>query len=78
MPSEMKVKSTMGLFPLDDAWILIYPNPEDEEHIIREHYDRTDQGIIELLYAIKESCLHHYNSKHNEENIVIKIVKVKK
>jgi len=74
----MKLKSDMGLFPIDTGWILVYPNPEDEGNIIQEHYDRTDNGIIDLLYAIKENCLHHYNSKHNEFNIGIKRVKVKK
>jgi hypothetical protein len=75
---SITLKSKIGLFPIDDAWILVYPNPEDEHNIIQEHYDKTDQGIIELLYAIKEGCLYHYNGKHNAHNIVIKRVKVKK
>jgi len=73
-----KLKSLVGLFPVDNAWILVYPSPNNPDGIIKEHYDKTDQGIIELLYAIKENCLYHFNSKHNIYNIIIEKKKVKK
>jgi hypothetical protein len=74
----MKLKSTMGLFPIDTGWILVYPDPNDSEHIIQEAYTRDDDDIVNILYTIKESCLQHYNSKHNEYNIAIDKRKVKK
>jgi hypothetical protein len=73
----MTISSNIGLFRLDDAWILCYPDP-NSERIISEHFDMTDRGIIELLYSLKENCLGHYNGKHNDHNIIIKRVKVKK
>jgi hypothetical protein len=72
----MNLKSDMGLFPIDTGWILVYPDPTTGE-IAQEHYDKTDHGIINLLYTVKEACLGHYNSKHNTHNIIIKRVKVK-
>jgi hypothetical protein len=74
----MNLKSEMGLFPIDTGWILEYPDPNDDLKTIKEHYEETDQGVIELLYAIMENCLHRFNSKHNNYNIIIKRVKVKK
>jgi hypothetical protein len=74
----MKLNSVLGLYPIDNGWILVYPDPNDPEHIVQEAYTNDNDDIVNILYTIKEDCLHHYNSKHNIYNIVIKRVKVKK
>ena len=71
------LKSKMGLFAVDDAWLLVYIDPYNNRQA-QESFDRTDESIIDLLYTIKENCLGHCNSKHNDYNIEIKRVKVKK
>jgi hypothetical protein len=72
------LKSSMGIFPIGNGWILAYENPYGfSGEIIKEHYDKTDDDIADMLYSIKENCLNHFNSKHNNYNIIIKKVKVK-
>ncbi len=73
-----KLKSLVGLFPVDNAFILVYPNPNDPDDLVQESYPNTDDGIIDLIYTFKENCLWHYNSKHNIYNIIIEKKKVKK
>jgi hypothetical protein len=71
------LKSKMGLFRVDDAWLLVYPHPL-YSHQLQETFSDDDNGIVELLWTIKDNIMGHYNSKHNEYNIIIKRVKVKK
>jgi hypothetical protein len=72
------LKSKMGLFRVDDGWILIYPHPDGSGRQVQEVYTHDDESIVNILYTIKENCLYHYNSKHNEYNILIERKKVKK
>ncbi len=71
------LKSKMGLFSVDGAWLLVYPNSWDGRQV-QEPFSKEDDGIIELLWTIKEEILGNRYSKHNIYNIVIKRVKVKK
>lgn len=73
----MTINSLLGLYQVDNGWIIIYPNPNDET-MVKEFFPNTEDGIVDLLYCVKENCLYHYNSKHNNYNIDIKKVKVKK
>jgi hypothetical protein len=73
----MKLNSLLGLYSVDNGWIIIYPSPNDETPV-KEFYPSTEDGIVDLLYCIKENCLYHYNSKHNIYNVDIKKVKGKK
>jgi hypothetical protein len=72
----MRLTSLLGLFSVDNGWIAIYPHPS-EDATIKEFYPNTEDGIVDLLFAIKENCLYHYNSKHNIYNIIIEKRKVK-
>lgn len=73
----MKLNSLLGLYQVDNGWIIIYPNPNDET-MVKEFFPNTEDGIVDLLYCVKENCLYHYNSKHNIYHIIIDKKKVKK
>ncbi|MFA5445498.1 MAG: hypothetical protein WC262_11065 [Bacteroidales bacterium] len=47
----------------------------DDEHLHhRNFFEINDlQGVVSLLYWIKEQIVGDYNSKHRAENIIIKI-----
>jgi hypothetical protein len=70
--------SLIGLYSIGGHWVLLYPSQEEDKDYEEAVFSGSDEGIIELLYEIKESGLGHFNGKHNDYNIIIKRQRVKK